>query len=59
MFKKSYFRNDCNEIDIRGKRYSDYGMMWNELSILTGIPRSILERYDDSKIVDSPENFYM
>lgn len=52
MFKKSYFRDDCKEIDVTGKKYSDYGIMWNELSEMTGISRSILERYDDWYILD-------
>lgn len=60
MLKKSSFNNDINNliIDITGKRYSDYGMMWNELSILTGIPRSILERYDDWYILDNEFYFF-
>ena len=58
MFKHSGFGDDVYNIaiDITGKRYSDYGMMWNELSMNTGIPRSILERYDEWYILD--DGFY-
>lgn len=39
-------------VDITGKRYSDFGMKWDELSKLTGIDRSILEMYDDWYVLD-------
>lgn len=58
MFEHSGFREDAYKIaiDITGRKYSDYGMMWNELSKNTGISRSILERYDDWYILD--DGFY-
>jgi len=58
MFKYSEFKDDIynSAVDITGKRYSDYGMMWNELSKNVGIPSSIIERYDDWYILD--DGFY-
>lgn len=55
MFSNSKFRDEAKDIakNIDGKRFSDYGMMWNELSLRTGIPRSILERYDDWYFLDN------
>ena len=60
MFKHSDFRDDVykDAIDITGKKYSDYGMMWNELSKNTGISKSILERYDDWYIYFSGDCFH-
>lgn len=60
MFKYSDFRDDVykDAIDITGKKYSDYGMMWNELSKNTGISKSILERYDDWYILDDGLYYY-
>jgi len=60
MFAHSSFRNDACKIaiDITSKRYSDYGMMWNELSNNTGIPMSIIERYDDWYILDNEFYFF-
>ena len=60
MFKYSNFSDDIynNVVDITGKRYSDYGMMWYELSKETGIPRTILERYDDWYILDDGFYYY-
>lgn len=54
MFRRSFISENGSKmaIDITGKRYSDYGMMWNELCNNTGIPRSIIERYDDWFILD-------
>ena len=55
MFRNSYFKNDVYDmaIDVTDKKYSDYGMMWDELSLNTGIPKSILERYDEWYILDN------
>ena len=55
MFNHSYISEIGlkTAIDITGNRYSDSGMMWNELSIKTGIPRSIIERYDDWYILNN------
>lgn len=55
MFELSKYRNDFKDIAtvIDGKHYSNCGIMWNELSLMTGIPRSILERYDDWYILDN------
>ena len=58
MFKLSYFKNDAYDIaiDINNKRYSDGGMMWAELSKMTGIDVSMLMAYDDWYILD--DEFY-
>jgi len=54
MFELSKFRDDAknNAIDISSRHYSDYGMMWNGLSKLTGIDVSTLMAYDDWYILD-------
>lgn len=54
MFNLSKFSADAKDIaiDISDKRYSDGGMMWNELSLLTGIDMDTLKAYDDWYILD-------
>ena len=54
MFNLSYFENEAVDIaiDISGKRYSDGGMMWEELSKITGIDLATLMAYDDWYILD-------
>ena len=52
MFELSYFKNDADYIDIRNKLYSDSGMMWEELSKITGIELEILMAYDNWYILD-------
>lgn len=45
-----------NLVNISGKRFSDYGMMWGRLSEITRIDLEILQRYDDWYILD--DGFY-
>ena len=49
MFNLSYFKDGAYDIaiDISNKRYSDGGMMWEELSKITGIEIGTLMAYDD------------
>lgn len=48
------FKDDFhkNIVLLDGKRYSDIGMMWEELSNMTGIDMNTLSMYDDWYILD-------
>lgn len=58
MYFNYNFRYDVlrNVKFIDGKRYSDTGMMWEELSNITGIDIDTLSMYDDWYILD--DGFY-
>lgn len=58
MYIKYEFKDDVKNdiILLDGKRYSDTGMMWRQLSDITGIDMDTLSMYDDWYILD--DGFY-
>ena len=58
MFANIVVRDDFKDdiVDISGRRFSDFGMMWGKLSNLTGIDLDTLSMYDDWYILN--DEFY-
>lgn len=57
---KPFFSSEVldKSISLYGKRYSDLGMMWCELSKKTGIDLEILQSYDDWYILEDEFYYY-